>query len=175
MQTVTPHNTNPKPTKPNFYPSEYLLSLLRRVSPEMQLWLLSHVHQMNEACNSFRSWPIFSYFKDSDLFPYLLERCLIISDGDCCSKMQQFCVNNESDSVIIPNAQMGFIFKIISVFTNSCYYLRSYHILSFTLRTFCSQGLSILTLHLYLQKTYKESGDTLCSNPAAANSLVQEG
>lgn len=48
------------------------LSLLWNVAPEMQLRLLSHAHQMEEACSSFRSWPIFLYFKDFDLFPYFL-------------------------------------------------------------------------------------------------------
>lgn len=104
-------------------PTEYLLSRRWNVSLEMQLWLLSHVHQMEEACNSFRSWPTFLCFKTLWFISMCILEPFLISDEGFCSKTPHLCVNNETDSVKIPNAQMDFIIGnvTITVFTTSCY------------------------------------------------------
>ena len=99
--------------------TEYLRSLFFwNVAPEMQLWLLSHAHQMAEACNSSRSWPIFLRFKTLWFVSrYILDWSLIISDGGfrsknaalVCKQRNWFCQNSK-------DKQMDFIIKNVTIY-----------------------------------------------------------
>lgn len=104
----------------------YCLFFFGNVAPEMQLWLLSHVHQMEDACSSFRSWPIFLCFTTLwFISTYIFG--LVLMKG-FCSETQHLCSNNETISVKVTNMQMGFIIKNVGEFTSSCDCLRSCHV-----------------------------------------------